>query len=102
MRAPIWKVNCLTSLKIMPPSIPVNSFDDQCLPRIANACECLACLDCGKPLNIAADRLVCPSCLQNWPLVDGIPHFVSEFPYWGEIPQKQMQEVNRLAQAGND
>jgi SAM-dependent methyltransferase len=52
-------------------------------------------------LEQADGKLACPSCHKAWPLVDGIPHFVTEFPYWGEIPQQQMQEVNRLAQLGN-
>ncbi|HXI41387.1 MAG TPA: class I SAM-dependent methyltransferase [Bryobacteraceae bacterium] len=33
-------------------------------------------------------------------MLDGIPHFVREFPYWGEIPLKTMHEVNLRAQTG--
>jgi hypothetical protein len=45
--------------------------------------ECLVCPNCEVPLGPAADKLDCPSCGQHWPVVDGVPHFVSEFPYWG-------------------
>jgi SAM-dependent methyltransferase len=62
--------------------------------------ESLACPNCRVPLERDAENLVCPSCKHNWPIIDGIPHFVSDFPYWGEIPQDQMREVNRLSQAG--
>jgi SAM-dependent methyltransferase len=34
-------------------------------------------------------------------VVDGVPHFVNEFPYWGEIPYQQMLELNRRAAAGS-
>ena len=34
-------------------------------------------------------------------MVNGIPHFVADFPYWGEIPLEQMREVNRRAESGN-
>jgi SAM-dependent methyltransferase len=63
--------------------------------------ENLACPNCGVPLEKAADKLDCASCRQSWPLVDGVPHFVGDFPYWGEIPQEQMQEIIRQAQVGN-
>jgi SAM-dependent methyltransferase len=66
-----------------------------------DADERLACPDCQVPLWNASGKLTCPTCRQAWPLVDGIPHFVSDFPYWGEIPQDQMREVNRLAQSAN-
>jgi SAM-dependent methyltransferase len=32
--------------------------------------------------------------------VNGVPHFIDNFPYWGEIPQQAMREVNRRAAAG--
>ena len=82
-------------------AVPLNAAANQPLPNNRNACENLVCPDCGGPLDRAADKLDCPSCRQDWPIVDGIPHFVSEFPYWGEVPQEQMREVNRLAQTGN-
>jgi SAM-dependent methyltransferase len=67
-----------------------------------NPLDGLACPTCETAIaSVAADRLECPSCRRNWPVVDGIPHFISEFPYWGEIPQEQMQEVNQRTRAGN-
>src|ERR1017187_3027144 len=60
----------------------------------------LACPECGRPLRQDHQELQCPECLNSWPVIDGVPHFVGEFPYWGEIPQEQMQGVNRAAAAG--
>src|ERR1017187_5565441 len=61
----------------------------------------LACPDCRRGLNEGHDNVACPDCGRKWPVVDGVPHFVTEFPYWGEIPQEHMQEVNRQATAGS-
>jgi SAM-dependent methyltransferase len=33
-------------------------------------------------------------------VIDGVPQFLEEFPYWGEIPLDRMKEVNRLAATG--
>ncbi len=64
------------------------------------ACR-LACPDCGHQLNQSDRAQVCTCCGKTWPVVDGIPHFVDDFPYWGEIPQEEMREVNRKAAAGS-
>jgi SAM-dependent methyltransferase len=66
-----------------------------------NISKGLACPDCATPLVQTGEKLECRSCRKSWPLVEGVPHFVSEFPYWGEIPQQEMQKVNRLTQTGN-
>jgi len=60
-----------------------------------------ACPDCQIALESSPNILICPSCHRSWPLVDGIPHFVTDFPYWGEIPREQMQEINRRAAEEN-
>ncbi len=60
----------------------------------------LECPECHRSLRQHGEKLQCSGCEKSWPVVDGIPHFVQDFPYWGEIPQEQMQEVNRQAQAG--
>jgi SAM-dependent methyltransferase len=62
--------------------------------------EQLVCPECAVPLRQLTDELRCPDCDKAWPIIDGIPHFVESFPYWGEIPLEQMQEVNRQAQIG--
>jgi SAM-dependent methyltransferase len=87
---------------MMSQAMPVNATANLPLRNNRNASEGLVCPGCGEPLVKTTGKLDCPSCGQNWPLVDGIPHFVSEFPYWGEIPQERMREVNSLAQAGNN
>ena len=60
----------------------------------------LACPNCHQRLETSSDSLTCAACGTHWPIIDGVPHFVSEFPYWGEIPQEQMREVNRHAAVG--
>lgn len=62
--------------------------------------ESLVCPECGTRLAAGGGKLQCPRCETSWPVVDGIPHLVSSFPYWGEIPLEQMKEVNRLARIG--
>src|SRR2546428_6196231 len=46
-----------------------------------------ACPQCGGPFNRSHRRYICDACGRVWPVVDGIPHFVSDAPYWGEIPE---------------
>lgn len=62
--------------------------------------EQLVCPSCSEPLREEGTHLQCVRCKKSWPVVNGIPHFIEEFPYWGEIPLEQMQEVNRAAEAG--
>jgi SAM-dependent methyltransferase len=61
----------------------------------------LACPTCGSPLEESAGKLACAECGKTWPVVDGVPHFVDRFPYWGEMPQEKMQAVNDRAAAGS-
>jgi SAM-dependent methyltransferase len=63
--------------------------------------QLLVCPSCKVVLGSVAGVLQCSQCREEWPIIDGIPHFVEDFPYWGEIPLEQMLEVNRLAEAGN-
>lgn len=59
------------------------------------------CPDCGGGLLESTEFLSCRQCDKCWPIADGVPDFVGEFPYWGEIPLEQMREVNRRAMAGS-
>lgn len=61
----------------------------------------MACPDCQMPLVAEGEQLRCAPCRHAWPIVNGIPHFVVDFPYWGEIPLEQMREVNQRAASGN-
>ncbi|MBI2679976.1 MAG: methyltransferase domain-containing protein [Candidatus Solibacter usitatus] len=63
--------------------------------------EDLACPKCETPLQSGRESLTCSRCNQSWPIEAGVPHFVQQFPYWGEIPLEQMEEVNRRAEAGS-
>jgi len=60
----------------------------------------LACPDCGSALKASTGKLACAACAKAWPIVDGVPHFVEDFPYWGEVPQAKMQAVNDRADSG--
>jgi SAM-dependent methyltransferase len=60
----------------------------------------LVCPECGHALQQDGEILTCSPCQKNWPVNNGIPDFVGSFPYWGEIPLEQMQEVNRQVQRG--
>jgi len=61
----------------------------------------LVCPECSVALREISGQLNCPQCRQTWPIVNGIPHFVKDFPYWGEISLERMQDVNRKAREGN-
>lgn len=65
-----------------------------------NWTDLLVCPECGASLRQEGDRLLCGRCQREWPIVNGIPHFVEDFPYWGEIPLDHMRDVNRLAETG--
>ena len=58
----------------------------------------LVCPGCGGRLEAVSSRLDCAACRHHWPVVDGIPHFVPDFPYWGEIPVDLIGEVLRRAE----
>jgi SAM-dependent methyltransferase len=49
-----------------------------------------ACPRCSGALSRSDARHSCDSCGQAWPVIDGIPHFVSDTPYWGEIPESRL------------
>lgn len=57
----------------------------------------LCCPRCGIGLHSEGDTVTCSRCEARWPVNDGVPNFVSSFPYWGEIPQGAMIEVLRAA-----
>jgi len=52
-----------------------------------------ACPRCGGGLDRSDHEYSCASCETTWPVIDGIPHFVSEARYWGEIPEPKLQRV---------
>jgi SAM-dependent methyltransferase len=61
----------------------------------------IVCPSCGVALDTVGNRLRCAKCQGSWPVIDGVPQFVESFPYWGEMPAEQMQEVNRRAAEGS-
>jgi Methyltransferase domain len=52
-----------------------------------------ACPSCAGGLECSDEECRCASCGRFWPVVDGVPHFVSEAPYWGEIPESKLQDI---------
>lgn len=58
--------------------------------------EILECPKCKGTLKISSNRIKCNNCTNEWPVKDGILHFIENAPYWGEIPQDKMQEFNNL------
>jgi len=52
-----------------------------------------ACPSCAGSLTSSGEAFRCEACGSCWPVVDGVPHFVSEAPYWGEIPESKLQDV---------
>src|SRR5690242_12204274 len=71
------------------------------MERAQSWLDALACPQCRTALRHRADQLFCESCRSAWPISEGIPHFVEEFPYWGEIGREKMREVNRKAARGS-
>ena len=68
---------------------------------IASNNTTLFCPECAISLNEEAGQVICSQCKMAWDVIDGIPHFIRDFAYWGEISQQQMQTVNRAARQGN-
>jgi len=61
----------------------------------------LACPECGARLRQSAAELGCAGCSRAWPIVDGAPHFIGDFPYWGEVPLDDMRQINAAAARGS-
>jgi SAM-dependent methyltransferase len=69
--------------------------------KTAVTTEGLACPECVAGLRVKQDlSLECIACGTAWPLVNGVPHFIQDYPYWGEMSLEKMREVNRLAAIG--
>jgi SAM-dependent methyltransferase len=49
-----------------------------------------SCPRCQTSLTLRQGALACVSCPASYPIVNGIPTFVEEQPYWGEIPEQDM------------
>jgi SAM-dependent methyltransferase len=63
--------------------------------------EILVCPDCGARLRQSGAELGCAGCGRAWPIVDGAPHFIGDFPYWGEVPLDDMLQINAAAARGS-
>lgn len=45
----------------------------------------LVCPHCRCELKSDPASLQCPKCAKTWPVVKGVPHFVDQADYWGEV-----------------
>lgn len=52
------------------------------------------CPDCKNALFQNDNTITCEFCNKKWPLINDIPHFISHYPYWGEINQAEMIRIN--------
>jgi SAM-dependent methyltransferase len=57
------------------------------------------CPSCQTGLSTDHATMRCSKCLQSWPIVNNVPHFIDDFPYWGEIPQGTMHEILRNSES---
>lgn len=53
----------------------------------------LRCPECQNEITNKGQTLHCGRCGTEWPVIDGVPYFVTEAPYWGE--PGMTQEVTR-------
>lgn len=59
----------------------------------------LSCPKCSEYLVTSGQQLVCRDCARNYSIVSGIPQFIEDPYYWGELPELLMQKVNEVAYA---
>lgn len=55
------------------------------------------CPACSNELSQTESSYYCIICDKEWVNKNNIPNFIGDDFYWGEIPQAEMQEVNRIA-----
>ncbi len=52
------------------------------------------CIKCNSSLIEKEDYFLCESCKDRWNKRNGIPTFLKEKFYWGEVPQDLMNKIN--------
>ena len=52
-----------------------------------------ACPRCAGSLHFSDEECRCTSCKRVWPVVDGVPHFIGQAPYWGELPEAKLRSI---------
>ncbi len=55
----------------------------------------LFCPHCVVPLERVNEGLFCRRCQRTYKVVDGVATFIEKSKYWGEIPQNEMQIINK-------
>ena len=52
-----------------------------------------ACPCCAAGITCSDEECLCASCGRRWPVVDDVPHFVSEPPYRGQLPESKLRNI---------
>lgn len=58
------------------------------------------CLQCKSTLREKKGTLVCDHCGIQWDIIDSVPCFLKDAPYWGELSQDAMKKLVKNAQEG--
>lgn len=56
------------------------------------------CIDCGSPLSLCADKLLCGHCSLNFEVRSGIPILTKSERYWCNFSKETMKLLNRDAE----
>jgi FkbM family methyltransferase len=59
------------------------------------------CPRCKSALSEQATGLHCRECGGGWPVRNGVPYFVEDHPYCGDIPEADMREVLKRAETSS-
>jgi len=62
----------------------------------------LICPHCHSRLSMHDGVLLCQSCKQEYPIIDGIPNFCQKDEYWCNVSREKMQELNAKARESGD
>lgn len=52
-----------------------------------------ACPHCETAVESREGAFACNTCGRNFPVTNGVPRFVEDQPYWGEMPEEVMREA---------
>jgi len=51
------------------------------------------CPYCGGSIDATGKDLCCAKCDEQFPVINGVPHFYKGDMYWGDMPREQMKEI---------
>ncbi|MFC2006758.1 methyltransferase domain-containing protein [Chloroflexota bacterium] len=62
----------------------------------------MVCPYCHNALSLQDSTIVCQSCNQSYPLIDGIPDFRQSDDYWCNVSRGKMKELNEKSRQSGD